>query len=62
MIASYFEVKKQDSDNIVFHSLSHVEDTGTIQYEKSDKFGELKNNAIITAFNTLLDEIYNLGM
>ena len=62
MIASYFEVKKRAGDDIVFHSLSHVEDTGNIQYERADKFADLKNNAIIAAFNALLNEIYNLGL
>lgn len=62
LIASYFEVKKQAGDDIVFHSLSHVEDTGNILYERSDKFADLKNNAIIAAFNDLLNEIYNLGL
>ena len=62
MIASYFEVKKRAGDDIVFHSLSHVEDTGNIQYERADKFADLKSNAIIAAFNALLNEIYNLGL
>lgn len=60
MLASYFEVKKEDGDSIVFHSLSHTEDTGEILYEKSEKFGDLKGNPIISAFNKLLDEIYDL--
>lgn len=62
MIASYFEVKKQDGDDIVFHALSHTGGISDIQYEKADKFANLKNNAIVTAFNTLLNDIYNLGL
>ncbi len=60
MVASYFEVKKQEADDIVFHSLSHIDNTDNIQYEKAGKFADLKNNAIIAAFNKLLDEIYDL--
>lgn len=60
MIASYFEVKKQEGDQIVFHSLARPENENGIQYEKADRFADLKNNAIATAFNKLLDEIYDL--
>ena len=60
MIANYFEVKKNLSDSIVFHSLSHVDSTGELQYEKAYRFADLKNNAIVAAFNKLLDEIYDM--
>lgn len=60
MIANYFEVKKAANDSILFHSLSHTGSNGELQYEKANKFGDLKNNAIITAFNKLLDEIYDM--
>ncbi len=60
MIASYFEVKKSLEDSIVFHSLSRNGNDNNIQYEKTDRFADLKNNPIITAFNKLLDEIYDL--
>ena len=60
MIANYFEVKKAADDDIVFHSLSRSGGNGELQYEKANRFGDLKNNAIITAFNKLLDEIYDL--
>ena len=62
LLASYFEVKKQERDSLVFHSLSHGEGADTIYYNKSKNFDDLKNNAIITAFNELLNEIYNLGV
>lgn len=62
MIASYFDVKKQYGDDITFHALSHADETSNIQYEKAYKFADLKNNAIVTAFNTLLNDIYNLGL
>jgi ABC-type multidrug transport system ATPase subunit len=60
MIASYFEVRKTKNDSIAFHSLSHARKTGDLIYEKKGKFADLKNNAIVSAFDKLLDEIYDL--
>ncbi|MBD5149894.1 MAG: AAA family ATPase [Oscillibacter sp.] len=60
MIANYFEVKKTETDSILFHSLSHAADAGEVQYGKASRFADLKENAIISAFNKLLDEIYDL--
>lgn len=60
MIANYFEVKKTEEDDILFHSLSHADITGELQYGRSSRFADLKENAIISAFNQLLDEIYDL--
>lgn len=62
MIASYFEVKKQKEDSVIFHSLSHAESKDVIYYDKSKSFDDLKNNVIITAFNNLLNEIYDMGV
>lgn len=62
MTASYFEVKRKAEDHVLFHSLSHEENKNFIQYNCSKTFDNLKNNAIITAFNTLLNEIYDLGV
>ena len=62
MLASYFAVKKNEHDQIVFHSLSHDYEKDEIKYEKTDDFAELKNNSIISAFNRLLNEIYDLDM
>ena len=62
MIASYFAVKKREGDSVIFHSLSHEEGTDSICYDRSEVFDNLKNNAIITAFNGLLNEIYNMGV
>lgn len=42
------------------HSLSHSGKKAVLEYEKSERFSELKNNKIIEAFNKLLDEIYNM--
>lgn len=54
MIASYFDVKRQEGDSVVFHSLSHAEGTDIIYYDKSKTFDDLKNNVIITAFKMVL--------
>ena len=62
MTASYFEEKKLGEDQIVFHSLYRAEDTDGVQYEKADRFANLKNNAIVAAFKKLLNEIYDLGL
>lgn len=60
MLASYFEVKKEDGDSIIYHSLSHKEASAEIVYEKSNKFADLKSNPIISAFDRLLNEIYGM--
>lgn len=60
MLASYFEVKKTAEDHLLYHSLSHSGKKAVLEYEKSERFSELKNNKIIEAFNKLLDEIYNM--
>ena len=60
MLASYFEVKKEESDSILFHSLSHDIQTGDTNYDSSTKFADLKNNPIIAAFDKLLNEIYDM--
>lgn len=62
LIASYFEVKKQSDDDILFHSLAHSEDGKNILHEQAERFADLKNNAIVTAFNCLLNDIYDLGL
>ena len=60
MLASYFEVRKEEKDQVLFHSFARDDQAGCIQYEKSDKFAKLKGNPIITAFNKLLNEIYDM--
>lgn len=60
MLASYFEVRKKERDDILYHSLSHNKENMLLEYEKSDRFSNLKNNRIIDAFNNLLNEIYNM--
>ena len=60
MLATYFDVRKTAEDTILFHSLAHEKGNNNILYEHAQKFADLKNNAIITAFNKLLDEIYQM--
>lgn len=62
MLASYFEVKKMECDILMFHSLSHTGANHEVVYEKAEKFADLKNNSIISAFDQLLNEIYDLGL
>lgn len=60
MLASYFEVKKKEQDEVLYHSLTHDNDNMFLEYEKANKFAEIKNNKIIYAFNNLLNEIYDM--
>lgn len=60
MLASYFEVRKQQGDKIIFHSLSHNSQNLCLEYENAEKFAALKNNMIISAFNELLNDIYDM--
>ena len=53
-------LKKNETDQVLFHSFTHEKDETTVQYEQSNTFAGLKNNAISAAFNQLLDEIYDL--
>ena len=57
MLAKYFEVKKNTKDSVLFHSLEHG--GNGVETSSGHKFGELKNNVIISSFETLLDEIYD---
>lgn len=62
MLASYFEVKKIESDTLMFHSLSVTGKAYEVTYEKAEKFADLQNNSIISAFDKLLNEIYDIGL
>lgn len=62
MLASYFEVKKTEHDILMFHSLSVTGTAYEVTYEKAEKFADLKNNSIISAFDKLLNEIYDIGL
>lgn len=62
MLASYFEVKKTAYNILMFHSLSITGAACEVTYEKAEKFADLQNNPIISAFDKLLNEIYDIGL
>ena len=62
LFASYFEVKKAEHDILMFHSLSVINTTHEIAYEKAGTFADLNNNPIISAFDELLNEIYSIEL
>lgn len=57
MLAKYFEVRKTCDNSVLFHSL-HKENN-SVKITSGRKFGELKNNIIISSFESLLKEIYD---
>lgn len=60
MLASYFEVRKEEQDQILFHSFTRDSKKDFVKYERSEKFAALKENPIISAFDKLLNEIYGM--
>ena len=59
LFAKYFDVRKKDGDDVAYHALYQNEED-VVCCEKADKFDELKHNAIMDAYNKLLDEVYGL--
>lgn len=61
MIICWQNILRQEKRKYLscFHSFKR--EKGVVEYSSASKFGELKNNLIIDSFNTLLDEIYDLG-
>lgn len=60
IFAKYFNVRAKSTDQILFHSL-YFQD-GSVTAESNKVFSSLKNNAIVSTFNELLDEVYDLNM
>lgn len=58
MLAKYFEVLKEETDEVLFHSLYKCGDV--VCYEHGEGFDDLKHNVIVNSFDKLLDEIYDL--
>ena len=58
ILAKYIEIKTEETDNVCFYSLYNHE--GSVICEISPRFSELKHNAIMSSFDKLLDEVYNL--
>lgn len=59
LLAKYFEVRRKESDEIVFHSLYKTESHG-IKCESLPNFKDLKHNTIMESFEKLLDEVYEM--
>lgn len=57
IFAKYFEVKRKETDNVMFFSL--FESENGIECEKNVFFKDLKENPIVKAFDKLLDEVYD---
>lgn len=57
ILAKYIEIRARDKDQVRFHSL-YKEKDGLVYDEQKEKFSDLHNNAITTAFEALMDEIY----
>lgn len=57
ILAKYFEVKKTETDKVLFYSLYNS--NSGVQCEKNVLFKDLKENPIVKAFDKLLDEVYD---
>ncbi|MBU3157827.1 AAA family ATPase [Clostridium estertheticum] len=53
--AKYFEIKRKDSDRVLYHNL-YKTDKG-VKSQSADYFGKLEDNPIIEADSKLLDEV-----
>ena len=58
ILAKYFEIRSKENDDILYLSLN--KDKKFVGVESSEKFSELKNNVLISSFDKLLDEVYNV--
>ncbi len=59
-LAKYFEVKRTDSDKVIFHSLYKKENE--VLSDTNIYFGKLYNNKIISADEELLDEVFEKNL
>ena len=59
LFAKYFDVRRKNGDAVAYHAL-YKDEEDVICCEKADRFDELKHNAIMDAYNKLLDEVYGL--
>ncbi len=60
IFAKYIEVLKNETDEVAFHSL-YKADEG-IKAKRSNNFRDLKQNAIVSSFDKLLDKVFDLNM
>lgn len=56
ILAKYIEIRSKNEDNVAFFSFYSEDET--VQCEENQKFSQLKNNPIMSAFDALLDEVY----
>lgn len=61
IFAKYIEVLMERDDDISFHSLYTTLGAG-VQCETKYSFRDLKNNSIISTFDVLMDEIFDLDL
>lgn len=59
-LAKYFEVKRADIDNVLFHNL--VKKDTEVIVDSKEYFGELKGNKIIQADEDLLDRVFEKNL
>jgi len=57
IFAKYVEIKKNNENQIMFHSL-YLDDNKGVLVESNTRFSNLKKNAISDAYNQLLDEVF----
>lgn len=55
-LAKYFDVRRKESDKIMYHSLYRDEDSGCVELEQNECFKELENNTIMDTFMSLYHE------
>ena len=60
LFAKYFDVRRKETDSVVFHSL-YKEAPINVQAESKAYFDELEHNDILKSFDKLLDEVYELN-
>lgn len=59
LLAKYFDVRKKKDDAVRYHSL-YLTESGSVQCESRECFADLQHNAIMDAFDKLMDEVYGL--
>ncbi|MFI3201829.1 MAG: ATP-binding protein [Eubacteriales bacterium] len=60
IFAKYMEVLMKDTDNVTFHSLYKTEDG--VKCETNRNFRDLKHNSIVSSFDKLLDQVFELNL
>lgn len=55
-LAKYFDVRREDGDEILFHSLYRDDSTKEVRLEQNDHFKDLDNNTILETFMELYHE------